>query len=64
MDRLAREILDVLERPRRAEELVEILLARGFDPRDVRRVLAELVKTGIVEKMPDYGARVFLFRRK
>ncbi|MCE4611381.1 MAG: hypothetical protein F7B17_05360 [Desulfurococcales archaeon] len=59
---LEKRILEILrEGPRTFEELVEALSWSG-DKRGLRRVLAEMVKSGIIVKEPDYERRKMVFK--
>ncbi len=61
---LNKRIISVLrEGPKTFEEIVEALGWRG-DRRELRRVLAEMVKSGVVVKEPDYERRRMVFKVK
>jgi DNA-binding transcriptional ArsR family regulator len=61
-EELKRRILEALrERPLTMEELVEKLGWEG-DRRPLRKVVAELVKEGVIVKVPDYERKKLVFR--
>jgi hypothetical protein len=63
---LKESILDALKEKGEmtSAELMEYLREKGleFTPLEFRETLAEMVRKGEVEKVPDYSKRKFLFR--
>ncbi len=62
IDEIERRVLDLLRRrgPMTMEEIIETLRWEG-DRRSLRRVVAEMVRKGLLSKKPDYERRKILF---
>jgi len=66
LEALEEELLRILcrsSRPLTVEEIVEAVGWSG-DRRPLRRALADLVRRGLVDKIPDYEGRVMRFRAR